>query len=114
VLHVCGELSYSFAFELLPCEPLPGNRAAEQRPSFRQAAENAHELKKADRVYVEGTLKLDAWRGKGSRTSRFDVVIDAAARHFFRALGRARSWQRDAGFTRTGPLKMRSESTFKN
>jgi single-stranded DNA-binding protein len=31
--------------------------------AFGKAAENARVLKKADRVYVEGTLKLDTWRG---------------------------------------------------
>jgi single-stranded DNA-binding protein len=31
--------------------------------AFGRAAETAAELKKADRVYVEGTIKLDTWRG---------------------------------------------------
>jgi|HubBroStandDraft_6_1064221.scaffolds.fasta_scaffold116633_4 single-stranded DNA-binding protein len=31
---------------------------------FGKAAEKAAELKKADRCYIEGTLKLDAWRGQ--------------------------------------------------
>jgi single-stranded DNA-binding protein len=31
--------------------------------AFGKAAEAAAELKKADRVYVEGTIKLDTWRG---------------------------------------------------
>jgi single-stranded DNA-binding protein len=30
---------------------------------FGKAAELAAEFKKADRVYCEGTIKLDAWRG---------------------------------------------------
>jgi single-stranded DNA-binding protein len=30
---------------------------------FGKAAEGAAELKKQDRVYVEGTIKLDTWRG---------------------------------------------------
>jgi single-stranded DNA-binding protein len=30
---------------------------------FGKAAEKATELKKADRCYVEGTIKLDSWRG---------------------------------------------------
>ena len=30
---------------------------------FGKAAEAATDLKKADRVYVEGTIKLDSWRG---------------------------------------------------
>jgi single-stranded DNA-binding protein len=30
---------------------------------FGNAATKAGELKKMDRVYVEGTLKLDTWRG---------------------------------------------------
>jgi single-stranded DNA-binding protein len=29
------------------------------------AAEAAGELKKSDRVYIEGTIKLDSWRGDG-------------------------------------------------
>jgi single-stranded DNA-binding protein len=30
---------------------------------FGKAAESAGELKKADRVYCEGSIKLDTWRG---------------------------------------------------
>ncbi len=30
---------------------------------FGKAAETAAELKKSDRVYIEGTIKLDLWRG---------------------------------------------------
>jgi single-stranded DNA-binding protein len=30
---------------------------------FGKAAEIAGDLKKADRVYIEGTIKLDTWRG---------------------------------------------------
>jgi single-stranded DNA-binding protein len=30
---------------------------------FGKAAETAGNLKKADRVYVEGSIKLDKWRG---------------------------------------------------
>ena len=30
---------------------------------FGKAAETAANLKKGDRVYVEGSIKLDAWRG---------------------------------------------------
>jgi single-stranded DNA-binding protein len=30
---------------------------------FGKAAEKAAELKKSDRCYIEGTIKLDAWRG---------------------------------------------------
>jgi single-stranded DNA-binding protein len=30
---------------------------------FGKAAESAADLKKTDRIYVEGTLKLDTWRG---------------------------------------------------
>jgi single-stranded DNA-binding protein len=31
---------------------------------FGKAAETAAALKKGDRVYIEGTVKLDTWRGK--------------------------------------------------
>ena len=31
---------------------------------FGKAAEKAAELKKAERCYVEGTIKLDTWRGQ--------------------------------------------------
>jgi single-stranded DNA-binding protein len=31
---------------------------------FGKAAEKAAELKKADRCYVEGTIKFDTWRGQ--------------------------------------------------
>jgi single-stranded DNA-binding protein len=30
---------------------------------FGKAAEKAAELKKTERVYIEGTIKLDSWRG---------------------------------------------------
>lgn len=30
---------------------------------FGKAAENAAKLKKQDRAYIEGTIKLDTWRG---------------------------------------------------
>jgi single-stranded DNA-binding protein len=30
---------------------------------FGRAAETAAQLKKADRCYIEGTIKLDSWRG---------------------------------------------------
>jgi single-stranded DNA-binding protein len=30
---------------------------------FGKAAENAAGLKKGDRIYVEGTLRLDSWKG---------------------------------------------------
>jgi len=30
---------------------------------FGKAAEKAAELKKSDRCYIEGTIKLDSWRG---------------------------------------------------
>jgi single-stranded DNA-binding protein len=30
---------------------------------FGKAAETAADLKKGDRVYVEGSIKLDSWRG---------------------------------------------------
>jgi single-stranded DNA-binding protein len=30
---------------------------------FGKAAESAAEVRRGDRVYVEGTIKLDAWRG---------------------------------------------------
>jgi single-strand DNA-binding protein len=31
---------------------------------FRKAAEAAGKLKKGDRIYCEGTIKLDTWRGQ--------------------------------------------------
>jgi single-strand DNA-binding protein len=30
---------------------------------FGKAAENAGQLKKGDRIYCEGTIKIDSWRG---------------------------------------------------
>ena len=43
--------------------------------AFGKAAEIAGELKKADRVYVEGTIKLDAWRG-GAGIDRIGQSVD--------------------------------------
>ena len=31
---------------------------------FGKAAETAADLKKADRVYIEGAIRLDSWRGE--------------------------------------------------
>ena len=41
---------------------------------FGKAAETAANLKKGDRVYVEGSIKLDAWRGNDGMSSTVSVL----------------------------------------
>jgi single-stranded DNA-binding protein len=43
---------------------------------FGKAAETAATLKKGDRVYVEGTIKLDSWRGNDG-TERHGLSVAA-------------------------------------
>jgi single-stranded DNA-binding protein len=43
---------------------------------FGKAAEHAADLKKADRVYVEGSIKLDSWRGN-DRIERHGLSVAA-------------------------------------
>jgi single-stranded DNA-binding protein len=41
---------------------------------FGKAAEIAAKLKKSDRIYCEGTIKLDAWRGQDG-TERYGLSV---------------------------------------
>jgi single-stranded DNA-binding protein len=43
---------------------------------FGKAAEKAAELKKSDRCYIEGTIKMDAWRGSDG-TERHGLSVAA-------------------------------------
>jgi single-stranded DNA-binding protein len=43
---------------------------------FGKAAEVAADLKKADRAYIEGTIKLDTWRGSDG-TDRHGLSVAA-------------------------------------
>jgi single-stranded DNA-binding protein len=43
---------------------------------FGKAAEHAADLKKGDRVYVEGSIKLDSWRGNDG-TERHGLSVAA-------------------------------------
>ena len=43
---------------------------------FGKAAEKAAELKKSDRCYIEGTIKLDSWRA-GDGTERHGLSVAA-------------------------------------
>jgi single-stranded DNA-binding protein len=43
---------------------------------FGKAAEKAAELKKTERVYIEGTIKLDSWRGNDG-TERHGLSVAA-------------------------------------
>jgi single-stranded DNA-binding protein len=41
---------------------------------FGAAAEAAGDLKKADRVYLEGSIRLDTWRGQGAERHGLSVA----------------------------------------
>ena len=43
---------------------------------FGKAAETAAELKKGDRCYIEGAIKLDTWRGNDG-TERHSLAVSA-------------------------------------
>jgi single-stranded DNA-binding protein len=61
---------------------------------FGKAAEAAAELKKMDRIYCEGTLKLDAWRGNDG-TERHGLSVAAFRCERTHNIGRNRP-KRDA------------------
>jgi single-stranded DNA-binding protein len=56
---------------------------------FGKAAENAAQLVKGDRVYVEGSIKLDAWRGSDGN-ERHGLSVAAFKCEKTHNIGRAR------------------------
>jgi len=63
--------------------------------AFGKAAENARDLKKADRIYVEGTLKLDSWRGNDG-TDRHGISVACFKLERTHQIGRNRPKRSDA------------------
>jgi single-stranded DNA-binding protein len=57
---------------------------------FGQAAEVAAKLKKGDRVYVEGSIKIDTWTGNDG-TERHGLSVAAFKIEKTHAIGRNRS-----------------------
>jgi single-stranded DNA-binding protein len=56
---------------------------------FGKAAETAAELKKGDRVYCEGTIKLDTWRGNDG-TDRTGLSVASFKLEKTHLIGRSR------------------------
>ena len=56
---------------------------------FGEAAENAADLRKGDRIYVEGTLRLDSWRGRDG-LERHGLSVAATLCEPTHGIGRAR------------------------
>jgi single-stranded DNA-binding protein len=56
---------------------------------FGEAAEFAADLRKSDRVYVEGTLRLDSWKGRDGR-ERHGLSVAATLCEPTHGIGRAR------------------------
>jgi single-stranded DNA-binding protein len=56
---------------------------------FGKAAEKAAELKKADRCYIEGTIKLDTWTGR-SGTEQHGLSVAAFKCESTHRIGRNR------------------------
>jgi single-stranded DNA-binding protein len=56
---------------------------------FGKAAVTAADLKKADRVYIEGTIKLDEWRGNDG-TERHGLSVAAFKCEPTHQIGRSR------------------------
>jgi single-stranded DNA-binding protein len=56
---------------------------------FGKAAEAAGELKKGDRVYIEGAIRLDSWRGNDG-AERFGLSVAASKCEPTHQIGRNR------------------------
>lgn len=56
---------------------------------FGKAAETAAELKKGDRCYCEGTIKIDSWRG-GDGTDKHGLSVSSFKIEKTHQIGRAR------------------------
>jgi single-stranded DNA-binding protein len=61
---------------------------------FGKAAETAAELKKGDRVYVEGTIKIDSWRG-GDGVEKHGLSVASFKIEKTHQIGRNRPPKRD-------------------
>jgi single-stranded DNA-binding protein len=71
---------------------------------FGKAAEAAAELKKADRVYVEGTIKLDTWRGNDG-IERHGLSVAAFKCEHTHRIGRNRPKRADKSKPTTEPVR---------
>ena len=71
---------------------------------FGKAAEAAVELKKADRVYIEGTIKLDTWRGNDG-IERHGLSVAAFKLEQTHRIGRNRPKRGDKAKPTTEPVR---------
>ena len=67
---------------------------------FGKAAETAATLKKGDRVYCEGTIKLDTWRGDDG-TERHTLAVAAFKCERTHNIGRQRERNQDGRAPKT-------------
>jgi single-stranded DNA-binding protein len=68
---------------------------------FGNAAETAGGLKKADRVYIEGAIKLDTWRGNDG-VERHGLSVSAFKCEQTHRIGRQRERKRAGANANTG------------
>jgi single-stranded DNA-binding protein len=62
--------------------------------AFGKAAETAAELKKGDRCYCEGTIKIDSWRG-GDGTDKHSLSVSSFKLEKTHQIGRNRPPKRE-------------------
>ena len=72
---------------------------------FGKAAETAGNLKKADRVYIEGSIKLDTWRGNDG-AERHGLSVGAFKCEPTHKIGRNKPKRKDANGEVGRPLQL--------
>ena len=72
---------------------------------FGKAAEAAADLKKADRCYIEGTIKLNSWRGNDG-AERHSLSVAAFRCEPTHKIGRNRPKRKDANGEVGRPLQL--------
>jgi single-stranded DNA-binding protein len=77
---------------------------------FGKAAETAAKLKKADRIYVEGTIKLDNWRGNDG-TERYGLNVAAFKCERTHQIGRNRP-KKNGGASKPRAADQPADSTI--
>jgi single-stranded DNA-binding protein len=77
---------------------------------FGKAAEKAAELKKADRCYIEGSIKLDTWRGQDG-ADRHGLSVAAFKCEPTHRIGRNRS-KRKSGISAAGGIATAAQTAL--
>lgn len=76
---------------------------------FGKAAETAGNLKKADRVYIEGTIKLNSWRGNDG-VERHGLSVAAFKCESTHKIGRNKPKRKDANGEVGRPLQLAADA----